>query len=198
MTGVIIATSMEAAPLLAMAGIVGGADGDSPVIHDLGTAAGLTVCVCGMGPERARSGLDMLLDRCRANVVVNVGVAGTVGAGIEVGSVLKITSVCLWPRVETFYACRVDRWPDLPPAILATVDSPVFDPVLRNDIARHADLVDMECAAVAQGCHARGVPLYSIKGVTDQAGGNDRKRLLANLDRVSAALASLVWRELVQ
>ena len=80
----------------------------------------------------------------------------------------------------------------VPAVILATVATPVFDPVLRARIARHADIVDMEGAAIAQCCQARGVPLTLLKGVTDQAGAHDRQRLLQNLDAVSITLAVLL------
>ncbi|MDP2989005.1 MAG: hypothetical protein Q8O57_00360 [Kiritimatiellota bacterium] len=197
MIGVIIATSREAEPLLARAGVTRGREQDVPLIYDLRPARQMVICVCGMGPDRTRAGVDALLNEYDVKLVVNAGVAGAVVEGKDVGGIFRISEACLWPETKTMYACRGDRWIDLPSAVLATVDRPVFDPVWRGDIARYADVIDMECAVIAQGCQARGVPLYAIKGVTDLAGKNDRERLLANLDRISIVLAELVWREFV-
>ena len=79
----------------------------------------------------------------------------------------------------------------VPAVILATVATPVFDPVLRARIARHADIVDMEGSHCTVLPGPRG-PLTLLKGVTDQAGAHDRQRLLQNLDAVSITLAVLL------
>lgn len=174
-----------------------GREQDVPTIYDLRPTRPMVICVCGMGPVRARAGVDVLLNEYDVTAVVNAGVAGAVVEGQAVGGIFRISEAYLWPEMETMYACRGDRWIDLPSAVLATVDRPVFDPVWRGAIARWADIVDMEGAVIAQGCQAKGVPLYAIKGVTDLAGENERERLLANLDRISMVLAELLWRELV-
>lgn len=197
MIGIMIATSREAGPLLARAGVAGIREQDVPLIYDLRPARQVVICVSGMGPARARTGVELLLNVYDVSSVVNMGVAGAVVEGRDVGGIFRISKAYLWPDTKTMYACRGDRWTDLPSAVLATVERPVFEPVWRGAIARYADMVDMEGAVIAQGCHAGGVPLYAIKGVTDLAGKNDRERLLANLDRISMVLAELVWRELV-
>lgn len=208
MIGVIIATSAEAAPLLARAGIIRpwrdlarrrarGRAQDVPALYDLRPARQAAICVCGMGPAKARAGVDALLNEYAVAAVVNAGVAGALGAGKAVGGIFRISEAWLWPDMETRYACRGDRWTDLPSAVLATVAQPVFDPARRGAIARWADIVDMEGAAIAQGCASRGVPLYALKGVTDLAGKRGRERLMANLDRISMTVAEIVWRELV-
>ncbi len=87
----------------------------------------------------------------------------------------------------------MDLWPNLPRAILVTVTDPVFDPVRRDVLATHADLVDMEGAALAHICRERTLPFHALKGVSDQAGAVDRDRLLANLDTLCETLAELFW-----
>jgi adenosylhomocysteine nucleosidase len=197
-TGIVIATAREAAPFLARAGIECAREPESPLICDLRPGRPLMLCICGMGSDRARAGAERLLNSAALTAVVNVGVAGGVGEDVQVGALYRISEIRRWPSPQTRYPCRADRWQDLPPAVVATVDEPVFDPIRRGEIARVADLVDMEGAAIASECQARGVPFYALKGVTDLAGQNDRERLLSNLDRLSAALAEAVWRELVE
>ena len=168
----------------------------SQIFYDLRPAHALAICIGGMGPARARAGAEQLLEKFGVTSMINAGAAGAVADCAVIGELYRVAAACLWPVVVTMYACRGDRWQDLPHVTLATVPEPVFDPVRRAEIERHADIVDMEGAAIAQCCQARGVPLYMIKGITDQAGPNDRARLLANLDAVSALLAERLWKEL--
>ncbi|MEI8242596.1 MAG: hypothetical protein WCI17_04960 [bacterium] len=199
MIGLILATGREAAPFLARAGIQqGGQAGEppAPACYDLRPARAMVICICGMGPARARAGAELLLQKYGAAVVVNAGVAGAVSERLGVAAICRVSAACLWPAEKIMHACGVDRWTELPGAVLATVEQPVFDPVRRAAIARHADIVDMEGAAIAQCCQARGVPCYAVKGVTDLAGTNGRQRLLQNLDTVSEALAERTWGEL--
>jgi len=196
--GIIIATNQEASPLLARAGITAGHIQAAPSIYDLRAAWQMVVCVCGMGPANAQVGVDMLLAERDLTAVVNAGIAGAVGESVGVGEIFRISKVCLWPYTQTMYTCREDRWTDLPSAMLATVDRPVFDQVWRCEIACHADIVDMEGAVIAQACRARNMPLYAIKGITDLAGDGDRELMLGNLGKMSGILADRVWREFVR
>ena len=195
MIALILATSREAAPLLARAGRTRDEHpAPHPAFVDLRPAHDLVLYICGMGSERARAGAELLLQQHAVAAVVNVGVAGAVADSLAMDGIYRVTKTCLWPATETLYTSSGGWWPDLPAAVLATVAEPVFDPVRRAEIARHAELVDMEGAAIAQCCQARGVPWYAIKGVTDLAGEQDRSRLHRNLDRVSERLAELVWQ----
>ena len=172
-------------------------DTSIPTFHDLRPAQALVVCICGMGPACARAGTDALLEKFGVTSIVNAGVAGAVVDCATVGEVFRVATACLWPAAETMFICRDDRWKSLLHVVLATVAEPVFDPMRKAEIAHDADIVDMEGAAIAQGCQARGVPVYLIKGVTDQAGANDRACLLRNLDTVSSAVADVLWQELL-
>ncbi len=53
--------------------------------------------------------------------------------------------------------------------VLATGDSFVTDPVVRDELAGRAHLVDMEGYAVAWACQQAGVPVQLVKHVSDNA-----------------------------
>lgn len=53
--------------------------------------------------------------------------------------------------------------------VLATGDTFVADSAVRDALAEHADLVDMEGYAIAQVAHDFGVPVELIKHVSDSA-----------------------------
>lgn len=54
-------------------------------------------------------------------------------------------------------------------SVLASGDTFVADPLVRDQLAERADLVDMEGYAVAYACDALGVPVHLIKHVSDSA-----------------------------
>ncbi|WP_235736073.1 nucleosidase [Nocardioides alcanivorans] len=53
--------------------------------------------------------------------------------------------------------------------VLATGDVFVADPLVRDELAQRADLVDMEGYAVAYACAEFGVPVRLLKHVSDNA-----------------------------
>lgn len=194
MTGLLLATPMEAAPLLALAGREPVApDTPLPLLLDLRPARQVVLCLCGMGPENAQAGTTQLLQRYAVSRVINAGVAGALSDHLAVAGVYRVARTFRWPANDPAYDCQPEAWSHLPPVVLATVDEPVFDPVRRATLAQYAEIVDMEGAAIARLCQAHGVPFAALKGITDQAGAADRPRLLRNLARVSAAVAAQLW-----
>ena len=199
MTGVIYATGMEAAPFLTRAGIREDTiprDPSTPQFFDLRPTHAIVLCICGMGPENARRAAVSLLQAHALSRIINPGVAGALSDQASVGDIYRISSAFLWPDASAPLTGSDDGWIDRPARRLVTVQEPVFDPARRTELARLADLVDMEGAAIAQVCAAQQVPLYMIKGITDQAGSQDRKRLLQNLGPVSERVAEIVWGKL--
>jgi adenosylhomocysteine nucleosidase len=193
MTGLVMATPMEAAPLLALAGLAEAPAAPLPLFLDLRPARNVVLCLCGMGPANAQAGMVQLLQRYAVARVINAGVAGALADHLDVAGVYRVARTFRWPAHSPAYDCQPDVWAHLAPVVLATVDEPVFDPVRRATMAPHAEIVDMEGAVIAQLCQAHGVPFSALKGITDQAGAADRPRLLRNLARVSAAVAAQLW-----
>ena len=76
--------------------------------------------------------------------------------------------------------------------VLATGDVFVSDPVVRESLARRADLVDMEGYAVASAASAFGVPVRIIKHVSDQADTGAFRSWQATVDECARALAALL------
>ena len=68
-------------------------------------------------------------------------------------------------------------------ATVATGDSFVADDARRALLAQRADVVDMECAALAQTCAQNGVPLAALKWVSDAASDGALGDFARTLDR---------------
>lgn len=195
MIALIFATDREAKPFLLKAGL-GAAGSERQAIFDMRPGKQIVVCICGMGQKEALENTRRLLGEYPVVSVINAGIAGALIEGIIPGEIFRITSILAWPAISGACPCVSDRWPALRSASLATVVQPVFDPTLRREIAAFADLVDMEGVVIAQACREKNIPFHAVKGVTDLSGEGDRKTLFANLDKVSATIADLLWKEL--
>ncbi|GAA4672597.1 nucleosidase [Gordonia humi] len=129
--------------------------------------------VTGIGKVKAAMAVTRALERGGYTRVVNIGTAGALHdrhAGLFVPSVVIEHDISAAALAAIGYEA-IDRW-DLPGGdgtVLATGDTFVTDPVHRAALARRADLVDMEAAAIAQVCAAYSLPLTLVKVVSDQA-----------------------------
>jgi adenosylhomocysteine nucleosidase len=132
----------------------------------------------------------------RPDVVVNVGTAGALHAGMagthEIGSVRQHDLDSM--LVEQLTGRRDGEQIVLGagPA-LVTGDVFVSDPVLRDALAREADLVDMEGYAVAAACRAFEVPVRLVKHVSDSADEGARLSWVESVEQASRALRG--WLE---
>ena len=137
--------------------------------------SGLEVLLTGVGKVAAAVAVTARLavaDRGDLQVV-NIGTAGALRPGLEglfrPSRVLNhdISAAELAalgaPTVDELELAGGDG------SVLATGDTFVADPVLRDELARRAHLVDMEGFAVASACAHFGVPVRLVKHVSDTA-----------------------------
>ena len=156
----------------------------------------LPVLVTGIGKIRSAAALAACLAAYEAagglpSAVVNIGTAGAL-RGHMIGvhrvetvllhdfshaAVRKITGMDEYPPLHV--GPRDDEVAEARPGtanttpgtgvVLATGDTFVADTAMRDALAEHADLVDMEGYAIAQVAHDFGVPVELIKHVSDAA-----------------------------
>ena len=136
---------------------------------------GVPVIITGIGKTAAATVVTRaLLESDREDLVVlNIGTAGALRPGREglflPGRVTNhdisadaLRSLGYDPRDELVLAGGDDT-------VLASGDTFVTDPLVRDRLAATADLVDMEGYAVTFACQALGVPVRLIKHVSDSA-----------------------------
>lgn len=144
----------------------------------------LPLLITGVGKVRAAVATASLLAATRPSMVVNLGTAGGLRHGLdgvhEVGTVMQ----------HDFDSEAIESTTGLsfgPPillgdgATLATGDQFVQGGAMRDELARVADLVDMEGYAVAAACRAADVPVRLVKLVSDDA---DEHALTSWIDSV--------------
>jgi adenosylhomocysteine nucleosidase len=168
MVGILFATKMEAQPFL-----------------DLWGGAGGEVSISGMGMAAARIAAEELVEK-GATQIINAGVCGALNDSLKRGSVYRISRVSVDEA-----SCLVVENSGLR---LITVDKPVFEPDRKKELAKHADLVDMEGYAVARVCKENGIPCIMVKGVTDFGDGNGKADIKKHITPVSQAVAEEVLR----
>ncbi|MEO9330327.1 nucleosidase [Gordonia aurantiaca] len=134
--------------------------------------------ITGIGKVRASIELTReLVSGAPVRQVINIGTAGAlrdeiVGDGRD----LFVPSAVLEHDISSAELRAMgyemtDRWelPDGDGTVLASGDTFVADPLRRSELARHADLVDMEGCAVAHVSARFGLPCRLVKAVTDNA-----------------------------
>ena len=104
----------------------------------------VSIHVSGVGRACAREAAERLLSDSQPGLVIAAGFCGALAPALRVGDV--VTS----PRI-------------------LTVDHLVSDPAEKRRLAElhGADAVDMESAAVAEVCAARGVAFLAVRAVSD-------------------------------
>lgn len=153
----------------------------------------LPLLITGVGKVNAALQVSLALadPARRPDLVVNVGTAGALHPGMVgthlVGSVHQhdLSSRVLEQLTGNRYGDPI-RLGDGP--ALATGDVFVTDPVVRDALARNADLVDMEGYAVAAACRLAGVPVQLVKHVSDSADDAAHTSWLDSVHHASAEL----------
>ena len=203
----VFATLIEAQPLLRRLDAIPlrPADRSLFVPHGRHAFRNVLIFICGMGGPQAQAALDGFTAGHTLRGVLNCGIAGSLTERYAVGDIVSVSAV--GEIIASAPAAMLDlstlpeaRWAGLPlshtGAHLVTQDQALFDADRRAALARHADLVDMEGAAIARICAARNIPLSIIKGVSDHA--VDRESLLRNLEYASTTLADFLFARMAR
>lgn len=117
----------------------------------------------GTGQAAATRAFAAIEDGGPIDLVFSVGWAGALSADIATGAAYNVAGV-LDVRTGERFSCDAgagERWLVTSPIVANETEKQ------RLASAYHADLVDMEAAAIARMAQMRGIPFYAIKGVSD-------------------------------
>ena len=161
-----------------------------------GKSTGLVIC--GVGKVNAAMGTQIAIDELGADAVINLGVAGGLNEGVKVGEIYSVSHAVQYDfdltqlngtQIGTLDECTENYLSltvggNYPAKRLATGDrfnDSKQDYKLLTEIL-HADIRDMEGAAVAQVCMHAAIPCYEFKIISDLAGsGSTTEQYLNNL-----------------
>jgi adenosylhomocysteine nucleosidase len=164
---VLAAMATEIRPLVRALSLRPGRVGGATVRTGNAGSTPVVTTVIGVGPEAARRATGQLLDAARFSRVLVVGVSGGIDPDLAIGTVLAPDLVIArWSGEE--------HRPTHPPAAsrqgtLVTSETLVTDAAFVADLrSRGVVAVDMETAAVAAECAARGVPWGVLRVISDR------------------------------
>jgi adenosylhomocysteine nucleosidase len=159
------------------------------------------VLLTGIGKVAAAAAVSAALARRRPRFVLNVGTAGALHDHLE--GVHVIGRVLEHDLDHAFLAGLIGEplvgevvLDDAAPTVLATGDAFISDVTVRQELARRADLVDMEGFAVARACQLAGVPCRMVKVVSDPASGDAARTWQEQADRTARQIAAVVRDQL--
>jgi len=129
----------------------------------------VTILHTGVGAKACNARLETLLHKTRPGLVISSGFAGAVSERLGVGDLILAQNFSDSGLLANATRILCDRQPQVVKLFTSTsiIDS-VTD---RNEIARAADAaaVDMETGAIADVCKIHGVPLLSLRIISDTA-----------------------------
>ena len=199
MIAMIAATEMETRPLLRQLGareIASEPFKTYSFAAENGHIDGVIV-ISGMGKQSAAQACEHLITTYRPTEVVNFGICGALSDELESGTLARISQVidadeAAGDEKVRPYHCNSGPWNDLPSCRLASVTEPVFQGDRRLGLARRADVVDMEGAAIARICRKHRIDLHMIKGISDLADENGKEDIKKNIEQISKQVAEVV------
>jgi len=129
----------------------------------------VTIVHTGVGARNCNERLEALLHKTRPRLVISSGFAGAVSEQLHIGDLILAENfsdpglLAMAERVLSKQARRVK---------LFTSTSIIDSVAERNEIARAsgAEAVDMETGAIVAVCNAHGVPLLSLRAISDTPG----------------------------
>src|SRR5205823_5802106 len=123
----------------------------------------------GVGAKYCNERLEILLHKTRPKLVISSGFAGAVSDELEVGDLILAENFSDPELIVTAARILANRQPRREK--LFTTTSIIDSIAERNEIARAADAaaVDMETGAIVATCKAHGVPLLSLRAISDTA-----------------------------
>ena len=139
--------------------------------------------VTGMGTKLATAGIERLLGAVTPARVVVVGITGAVDDEIAIGALVRPERVV---DAATGREHRHEALDDAPlQGVMWTTDLITKADELPALRAQGVISLDMETAAIAQACEARGVPWTVIRAISDRATDgsiDDEVFALSNMD----------------
>jgi adenosylhomocysteine nucleosidase len=164
---IIVATRLEAEPFLDIFGLIQ----TSKIPCPLYSQGRLILAVSGIGKANAAIATAYCCSMFQPSWVLNLGAAGATDSRCALGGFFHVARVFEPDRPRfpssTPHVHVPDRLPGFDEATLATQDRPAVSPEDRRKASVHANLVDMEGAAVVQAAHRFGVRCALFKFVSD-------------------------------
>jgi adenosylhomocysteine nucleosidase len=129
----------------------------------------VTIVHTGVGASNCNARLEVLLHKTRPSLVISSGFSGAVSEQLRVGDLILARNFSD-PGLLANAGQVLGDWE--PRVVKLFTTTSIIDSIdQRNEIARvaGAEAVDMETGAIADVCKVHGVPLLSLRIISDTA-----------------------------
>ena len=177
---------------------------------------------CGVGKVNAARATQVMIDHFKVDYIINLGVAGSLNSLMDVGDVViakkviqhdfDITAFGHSKGYITGVGAFIESNPDLVEefssvleevpeksykiklGIVATGDIFCTESWMKDKIRAkfNADVVDMECAAIAQVCYINKKPFIALRSISDTPNGENVKAYNNNIKLASKRCANVL------
>ena len=177
---------------------------------------------CGVGKVNAARATQVMIDHFKVDYIINLGVAGSLNSLMDVGDVViakkviqhdfDITAFGHSKGYITGVGAFIESNPDLVEefssvleevpeksykiklGIVATGDIFCTESWMKDKIRAkfNADVVDMECAAIAQVCYLNKKPFIALRSISDTPNGENVKAYNNNIKLASKRCANVL------
>ena len=181
----------------------------------------------GIGKVNAARTTQVMIHNFQISYIINLGAGGSINSLLEVGDVLiakqvvqhdfDITAfghskgyitgvgdkiICdrdLVDEMEQIVQSLPERSYQIKMGTIATGDIFCSEPWMKDKIRAkfNADVIDMECAAIAQVCYLDNVPFMGIRSISDTPNGKNASTFDENLKLASKRCANILKEFLV-
>ena len=161
-------------------------------LHSLG----LPILITGAGKVNAAVAVATTIGEQRPHSLINLGTAGALRPGLTGSHVIArvtqhdLDDAALFSLTGLHFGEPIDVATS--GLTLATGDTFIADPAVRDRLAQHADLVDMEAYAIARAASAALLPLTIVKQVSDEASSEAATSWSASVDACAEQLGEWV------
>ena len=130
----------------------------------------VTILHTGVGPKNCAARMETLLHKAQPRLLISSGFAGAVRNGFCVGDLILAENFSDQQLLVSAREVLRDR--DARAVKLFTSQTIADGISERNEIARsrNVDAVDMETETIAEVCAAHGVPMLSLRAISDAPG----------------------------
>lgn len=177
---------------------------------------------CGVGKVNAARATQIMIDKYNIEYMINAGVGGAVNSALNIGDVLiakeivqhdfDITAfghkkgyitgvgerlICdetLTNKIENIIQEIPEKDYKIKMGTIATGDIFCTEPSMKDKIRNkfNSDVVDMECAAMAQVCYLDNIPFVALRSISDTPNGDNANTFDENLKLASGRCAIIL------
>ncbi len=176
----------------------------------------------GVGKVNAARATQIMISKYDLQYVINIGVGGSINPLLDIGDVLIAKQVVqhdfdvtafghskgyisgvgdkiecdiqLVNEIEQIIQSIPERSYKIKMGVIATGDIFCTEVWMKDKIRAKfdADVVDMECAAIAQVCYLDNIPFIGIRGISDTPNGKNSKTFDENVKVVSKRCSNIL------